>query len=54
MVNCSDSDWGMLLSEASGLFINNIILDHSIPHIKIVNHLWRRVKTKKSNRVILF
>ena len=46
------SDTGMRLSEASGLLASDIILDTNIPHINLVNHSWRRLKTKGSNRVI--
>jgi integrase len=46
------SDTGMRLSEAVGLLTNDIILDAKIPHINLVNHPWRRLKTKGSNRVI--
>ena len=46
------SDTGMRLSEAVGLLTNDIILDNHIPHINLVNHPWRRLKTKGSNRTI--
>ena len=46
------SDTGMRLSEASGLLASDIILDTNIPHINLINHSWRRLKTKGSNRVI--
>ena len=46
------SDTGMRLSEATGLLSGNIVLDATIPHISLVNHPWRRLKTKGSNRVI--
>ena len=46
------SDTGMRLSEAVGLLTSDIILDNNIPHINLVNHPWRRLKTKGSNRVI--
>ena len=46
------SDTGMRLSEAVGLLTNDIILDAKIPHINLVNHPWRRLKTKGSNRTI--
>ena len=42
----------MRLSEAAGLLTSDIILDTEIPHINLVNHPWRRLKTKGSNRVI--
>ena len=46
------SDTGMRLSEATGLLSGDIILDANIPHINLINHPWRRLKTKGSNRVI--
>jgi len=46
------SDTGMRLSEATGLLSGDIILDAIIPHINLINHPWRRLKTKGSNRVV--
>lgn len=46
------SDTGMRLSEAAGLLTSDIILDTDIPHINLINHPWRRLKTKGSNRSI--
>ena len=46
------SDTGMRLSEATGLLSGDIILDAIIPHINLINHPWRRLKTKGSKRVI--
>ena len=46
------SDTGMRLSEATKLLSGDIVLDATIPHISLVNHPWRRLKTKGSNRVI--
>ena len=46
------SDTGMRLSEAVGLLTSDIILSTEIPHINIINHPWRRLKTKGSNRTI--
>ena len=46
------SDTGMRLSEATGLLSGDIVLDATIPHINLINHPWRRLKTKGSNRVI--
>ena len=46
------SDTGMRLSEATGLLSGDIVLDAIILHINLVNHPWRRLKTKGSNRVI--
>ena len=46
------SDTGMRLSEAAGLLTSDIVLDHNIPHINLVNYPWRRLKTRGSNRII--
>ena len=46
------SDTGMRLSEAVGLLTSDIILSTEIPHVSIINHSWRRLKTKGSNRTI--
>jgi len=46
------SDTVMRLSEATGLLSGDIILDAIIPHINLINHPWRRLKTKGSNRVV--
>ena len=46
------SDTGMRLSEAVGLLTSDIILSTEIPHVSIINHPWRRLKTKGSNRTI--
>ncbi len=46
------SDTGMRLSEAVGLLTSDIILSTEIPHVNIINHPWRRLKTKGSNRSI--
>ena len=46
------SDTGMRLSEAVGLLTSDIILSTEIPHGNIINHPWRRLKTKGSNRTI--
>ena len=46
------SDTGMRLSEASGLHINDIMLDEDIPYINLTPHPWRSLKTKGSHRQI--
>ena len=46
------SDSGMRLSEALGLTKDDIKLNNSIPHIKLIPHPWRRLKTKSSERFI--
>ena len=42
----------MRLSEAAGLHIDDIILDHEVPHIDLKPHPWRPLKTKGSKRQI--
>jgi site-specific recombinase XerD len=46
------SDTGMRLGEGVGLLKSDINLDCDIPHIKLIPHPWRRLKTKSSQRVI--
>ena len=46
------SDSRMRLSEALGLTKEDINLNHSIPHIRLIPHPWRGLKTKSSNRYI--
>ena len=46
------SDSGMRLSEALGLTKDDIKLNNPIPHIKLIPHPWRRLKTKSSDRCI--
>ena len=46
------SDSGMRLGEAVGLLKSDINLDLDIPHINLVPHLWRRLKTRGSQRCI--
>lgn len=46
------SDTGMRLAEAAGLSKDDIVLDQSVPHIRITEHPWRRLKTKSSNRLV--
>ena len=46
------SDTGMRLSEACGLMTSDICLDGEIPHINLVAHPWRRLKTGSSSRQI--
>ena len=45
------SDTGMRLGEAVGLSVEDIRLDDETPHINITPHLWRRLKTKGSERL---
>ena len=42
----------MRLSEAAGLYRDDIVLDAPIPHISLTAHPWRRLKTKSSARHI--
>ena len=46
------SDTGMRLSEAAGLHVDDIILDHEVPHVDLKPHPWRSLKTKGSQRQI--
>ena len=46
------SDTGLRLSEATGLAIDDIVLDTEIPHLIIQPHPWRILKTKASHRTI--
>ena len=46
------SDTGMRLGEGVGLLKSGMKLDCEIPHIKLIPHPWRRLKTKSSQRVI--
>ena len=46
------SDSRMRLSEALGLTKEDINLNHSILHIRLIPHPWRGLKTKSSNRYI--
>ena len=46
------SDTGMRLGEGVGLLKSDINLDCEIPHINLVPHPWRRLKTKGSERCI--
>lgn len=46
------SDTGMRLSEAAGLLKSDIKIDHDYPHIVLVGHPWRRLKTRSSERIV--
>ena len=46
------SDTGMRLGEAAGLAIKDIQIDNKFPHINLVPHKWRKLKTKGSQRQI--
>ena len=46
------SDTGMRLGEAVGLAVKDINLDDEIPHINLIPHPWRRLKTKGSERCV--
>jgi len=45
-------DTGMRLSEALGLMVDNLVLDHEYPHLKLQPHPHRGLKTADSQRVI--
>ena len=47
-------DTGMRLGEAVGLVKSDIILNGDIPHVNISPHVWRRLKTKGSQRNVIF
>ena len=46
------SDTGMRLSEALGLVWDDVNLDHKYPHIRVIPHPWRPLKTVGSKRLI--
>ena len=46
------SDTGMRLGEAVELLKEDIIHKHDVPHVRLIPHLWRRLKTKGSQRDI--
>ncbi|MDA9806801.1 tyrosine-type recombinase/integrase [Alphaproteobacteria bacterium] len=46
------SDTGMRLGEGVGLLKSDINLNSEIPHIRLIPHPWRRLKTKASERYI--
>ena len=46
------SDAGMRQSEAAGLAKSDIVLDVDAPHITLVPHPWRRLKTKGSEKLV--
>jgi integrase len=46
------SDTGMRLGEGVGLLKSDINLNCEIPHIRLIPHPWRRLKTRSSERYI--
>jgi len=46
------SDTGLRLSEAAGLHVNDVQLDSEIPHLNLREHVWRRLKTPSSRRLV--
>ena len=46
------SDTGMRLGEGVGLLKSDINLNSEIPHIRLIPHPWRRLKTRSSERSI--
>ena len=45
------SDTGMRLGEWVGLLKSDIYLNSEIPHIRLIPHPWRRLKTRSSQKV---
>ena len=46
------SETGMRLGEGVGLLKSDINLNSEIPHIRLIPHPWRRLKTRASERII--
>ena len=46
------SDTGLRLAEAGGLLRVDIVLDVEIPHLRVREHPWRRLKTSTSTREV--
>ena len=46
------SDTGMRLGEGVGLLKSDVILDADTPHLNLIPHPWRRLKTTGSERKI--
>ena len=46
-------DISLRLGEATGLAEEDLVLDHSIPHIKVKLHPWINLKTLGSERKLL-
>ncbi len=46
------SDTGMRLGEGAGLLKSDININSEIPHIRLIPHPWRRLKTRGSERYI--
>jgi site-specific recombinase XerD len=46
------SDTGMRLSQAAGLAIEDICLEHDVPHVNLKPQPWRRLKTQQSERQV--
>ena len=47
------SDTGMRLAEAAGLVKDDILgLDTDLPHLRLVKHPWRNLKTESSERLV--
>ena len=46
------SDTGMRLSEACGLLVSDIHISSETPHIDLIEHPWRGLKTRSSKRQI--
>lgn len=46
------SDTGLRLAEATGLLREDIVLDAEVPHLRVREHPWRRLKTSTSTREV--
>lgn len=46
------SDTGLRLAEAAGLLREDIVLDVEVPHLRVREHPWRRLKTSTSSREV--
>ena len=52
LANSLISDTGMRLGEAVGLLQEDINLEDDVPHVSVIPHPWRRLKTRGSQRDI--
>ena len=46
------SDTGVRLGEAVGILKEDIILDEDLPHLNLIPHSWRKLKTRNSQRKV--
>ena len=47
------SDTSMRLGEGVGLLKSDINLNSDIPHIRLIPHPWRRLKTRSSGKITI-